>query len=95
MPTQALRFAPIVVLSGYTQLRLIASARDAGAHLVVRKPVSPQTLFDRLVWVANFDRPFLEADHYAGPDRRFHAVPPPDSAMKRLNDEPQPVILKA
>jgi CheY-like chemotaxis protein len=90
-----LRFTPIIVLSGYTQLRLISAARDAGAHLVIKKPVSPQILFDRLMWVANFDRPFQETDNYVGPDRRFHGAPAPDGAMKRLNDEPQPVILKA
>jgi CheY-like chemotaxis protein len=92
---KSLRFVPIVVLSGYTQLRLISSARDAGAHLVVRKPISPQILFDRLMWVAGFDRPFIETPNYVGPDRRFHAVPPPDGEMKRDGDAPQPVILQA
>jgi CheY-like chemotaxis protein len=92
---KSLRFIPVVVLSGYTQLRLISSARDAGAHLVVRKPLSPQTLFDRLIWVAKFDRPFIETPNYVGPDRRFHAVPPPDGVMKREGDESQSVILQA
>ena len=59
-----LRFAPVIVLSGYTQLRLIAAARDGGAHYVVRKPVAPQTLFDRILWVANFERPFIETVRY-------------------------------
>ncbi len=36
------RFVPIIVLSGYTQLKMIASARDGGAHTVVRKPVAPK-----------------------------------------------------
>jgi CheY-like chemotaxis protein len=94
-PNKALRFLPIIVLSGYTQLRLISEARDAGAHLVVRKPISPQTLFDRLVWVADFDRPFLESPTYAGPDRRFHTAPPPDNKLKRETDESQPVTRQA
>ena len=59
-PAKTLRFLPIIVLSGYTQLRMISAARDAGANLVVRKPVSPQVLFDRLVWVAASNGPFLE-----------------------------------
>ena len=92
---KSLRFVPIIVLSGYTQLRLISSARDAGSHLVVRKPVSPQVLFDRLKWVAGFDRPFVETPKYAGPDRRFHAVPPPDGVRKRVTDQSQPVTLQA
>ena len=87
-PGRTLRFIPIIVLTGYTQLRLISSARDAGANLVVRKPVSPQVLFDRLVWVAASNRPFLESPSYNGPDRRFHAVEPPDGKLKRAADQP-------
>jgi len=82
------RFVPIIVLSGYTQLRLISQARDGGAHLVIRKPIAPQTLFDRISWVAHFSRPFLETKTYVGPDRRFHDIPPPDGKMKREGDPP-------
>ena len=94
---KVLRFLPIIVLSGYTQLRLISAARDFGAHLVVRKPLSPQTLFDRMAWLAKFDRPFLEAPKYAGPDRRFHAAEPSDGIVRRETDkdQPQPAILQA
>ena len=81
-----LRFVPIIVMSGYTQLRLISKARDGGAHIVVRKPISPQALFDRIAWVASFSRPFIETRNYVGPDRRFHDIPPPDGKMKREGD---------
>jgi len=88
-----LRFVPIIVLSGYTQLRLISLARDGGAHLVIRKPVAPQTLFDRISWVAHFARPFLETKSYVGPDRRFHDIPPPDGVMKRAGDaQPEAMV---
>lgn len=81
-----LRFIPVIVLTGYTQLKLISQARDCGANLVVRKPVAPQTLFDRLNWIANAQRPFVETDSFLGPDRRFHGVPPPDGKFKRETD---------
>ena len=81
-----LRFVPIIVMSGYTQLRLISKARDGGAHIVIRKPISPQALFDRIAWVAHFGRPFLETNNYVGPDRRFHDIPPPDGKSKREGD---------
>ena len=84
--SNALRFMPVIVLSGYTQLRLIAEVRDGGAHIVIRKPVSPQTLFDRINWVARVSRPFLETPAYVGPDRRFHTTEPPDSKWKRATD---------
>jgi DNA-binding response OmpR family regulator len=81
-----LRFTPLIVMSGYTQLRMIATARDGGAHIIVRKPVSPKTLFDRILWVARTARPFLETDRYVGPDRRFHDILPPDGIFRRESE---------
>ena len=80
------RFVPIIVLTGYTQLRTVAAARDAGANNVVKKPVSPQSLFDRITWVARVARPFIEAGDYVGPDRRFRQIEPPDAKYKRDTD---------
>jgi DNA-binding response OmpR family regulator len=81
-----LRFIPIIVLSSYTQHRHVALARDAGANLVVRKPVSPRVLFDRVTWVAKVSRPFIETANYAGPDRRFRDREPLDGKRKRETD---------
>ncbi|HXC56458.1 MAG TPA: response regulator [Rhizomicrobium sp.] len=80
------RFVPIIVLSGYTQLRLVSAVRDAGANLVVKKPVSPSGLYDRISWVARTVRPFIEAGDFIGPDRRFKDIPPPDGELKRESD---------
>lgn len=82
------RFVPVIVLTGYTQLRTIASARDSGANLVVRKPVSPKALFDRMLWIARSARPFIESDNFIGPDRRFRTIDPPDGKFKRDLDDP-------
>ncbi len=81
------RFVPIMVMSGYTQLRHVADARDAGANIVIKKPVSPQSLFDRITWVARTARPFIEAGDYIGPDRRFRDVAPPQGEYRRDTDE--------
>src|ERR1700759_2092899 len=45
---EPLRFVPILVLSGYTQMRMLETSRDAGANLVLKKPLSAQALFDRI-----------------------------------------------
>lgn len=81
-----LRFVPIIVLSSYTQHRHVTAARDAGANLVLTKPVSPQVLFDHIAWVAKAPRPFIETATYMGPDRRFRAIEPPDGKRKRETD---------
>jgi CheY-like chemotaxis protein len=86
---KAMRFVPVIVLTGYTQMKMVAAARDGGANNVVKKPVSPQGLFDRITWIARVSRPFIEAPNYVGPDRRFKQIDPPDGMWKRDNDEQQ------
>lgn len=90
-PKEPLRFVPIIVLSGYTQMRMLGDTRDAGANLVVKKPVSPQSLFDRISWLGRTKRAYIEAPNYIGPDRRFHDIDPPDGAFKRSTDKSQDV----
>ena len=80
------RFVPIIVLSGYTQLRQVSAARDAGANLVLKKPVSPQSLLDRIIWVAKAARPFIETGDFIGPDRRFKDGAPPLGELRRETD---------
>lgn len=86
---EPLRFVPILVLSGYTQMRLLSTNRDAGANLLLKKPLSPQALFDRLAWLARTPRSYIETKNYVGPDRRFKDVAPPDSVFKRETDTPE------
>jgi CheY-like chemotaxis protein len=95
LPKEPLRFVPIIVMSGYTQLRLLSTARDAGANLVLKKPISPQSLFDRISWLGRTKRAYIEAPNYIGPDRRFHDIDPPDGNYKRATDKPQDVSPQA
>ncbi len=85
-PGLNLKYIPIVVLTGYTQYSNVVVMRDAGANIVVRKPVSPNVLFDHVAWSARTDRPFIETDNYIGPDRRFKNTGPPDGNGRRKTD---------
>jgi len=91
LPKEPQRFVPIIMLSGYTQFRMLSMARDAGANLVLKKPVSPQALFDRIGWLGRTKRAYIETANYIGPDRRFRDVDPPDGAYKRVNDTQEDV----
>ena len=82
----AARFTPIIVLTGYSRASSVAAARDAGAHIVIRKPASPQILYDRIAWAARSPRPFVDAPVYAGPDRRFRSLGPPGGEGRRATD---------
>lgn len=85
LPTQA-RFLPMLVLTGYSGFRNVTAFRDAGAHLVMKKPASPQALYDRIAWVARPPRAFVECESYVGPDRRFRSVGPPGGVPRRATD---------
>ena len=81
-----IRMMPVVVLTGYTQVNAVELARDCGANLVIKKPVSPQALFDRMAWVSKNQRPFIESENYIGPDRRFKSIGPPGGVGRRATD---------
>ena len=87
LPREPMRFVPIIALSGYTQFRWLSTVRDAGANLVLKKPISPQALFDRIAWLGRTKRAYIETDNYIGPDRRFHDIDPPDGSYKRASDK--------
>ena len=85
---EPLRFVPILVLNGYTQMRMVSAVRDAGANIVVKKPVSAQTLFQRVAWIARTPRAYIETPDFVGPDRRFKEVTPPGGEYRRETDFP-------
>jgi len=83
-----LKYLPVLVSTGYSYLRNVTAARDAGAHLVVKKPLSGQILYDRIAWLANPSRSFLETETYTGIDRRFRSMGPPEGEGRRDTDLP-------
>lgn len=81
------RFAPVVVVTSHTSLRRAEGARDCGAHFVVAKPITPQVILERILWIVKESRPFITSALYCGPERRFKfAGPPPNTAGRRETD---------
>jgi len=71
------RYVPVMIIQGHTPIDQIHKARDCGANFVVTKPITPRLLLERVLWIAQESRPFLELDGYVGPDRRFQNLGPP------------------
>lgn len=46
---------PIIIVTAYTYVRMITSARQCGADYVVSKPFSTTGLLERILWVAESD----------------------------------------
>ena len=81
------RTMPILIMSSDTREATIVSARDVGANMVVAKPLSPASLYDRLAWVAFNPRQFIDTDTYFGPDRRFKIEGYPGGVGRRKGDK--------
>ena len=85
-PNNPCRTLPIIVTTGDTRTSTIKAARDSGANMVIAKPMSPATLYERVVWVAFHPRSFVDTVKYFGPDRRFKIEGLPDTGGRRTGD---------
>ena len=89
------RTVPILIMAGDARETLIKIARDAGANMVIAKPLSPSSLYDRLSWIAFNPRQFVETTTYYGPDRRFKIEGYPGGVGRRKGDKAQTVAEEA
>jgi len=80
------RMIPILMMSSDTRETSIRQARDVGANMVIAKPISPASLYDRLAWVALTPRQFVDAPTFFGPDRRFKIEGYPGGVGRRKSD---------
>ncbi len=80
------RTLPVLLLSAYPRPADVRRMRDCGANMILATPVVPQTLFDRLAWIAHDSRPFVSTAHFTGPDRRHTNQPPPPGQHRRKTD---------
>lgn len=82
-PASGSPYVPVLMVSGYTEARLLAEARDAGVSEFLAKPISAKTLLSRIVQLLQNPRPFVTAEGYFGPDRRRRQVPIPHEDRRR------------
>ncbi len=66
------RFAymPLILLTAHTERRRILRARLSGVNEVLRKPISPNALFQRVASIVLHPRPFIRTPSYFGPEPR-------------------------
>lgn len=79
-------WTPVLMISGHTPVSKVAKARDCGANFIVARPLTATLLLDRILWVAKDIRGMLETKSYAGPDRRFRELGPPEGVAERRGD---------
>lgn len=65
-----IKYMPIIVCSAYANTELVESSRDCGATEVMVKPVSAEKIAQRILYVIDKPRPFVQLPDFFGPDRR-------------------------
>ncbi|MBF0371859.1 MAG: response regulator [Alphaproteobacteria bacterium] len=68
-------YLPIIMVTGYSEARLVIEARDAGVNEFLAKPISAKALVGRIVSVLDKPRAFVRCEAYFGPDRRRRQLP--------------------
>lgn len=84
--TEPNRYAPVLLTTGHTPARDVFRARDAGSNQMIRKPIVPSAVVERIFRVSATGRQFVLADTFAGPDRRFRDLGPPNGVGRRYSD---------
>ncbi|MCZ8122963.1 MAG: response regulator [Tagaea sp.] len=69
-PDSPNHFLPIIMVTGYTERERVMRARDVGVTEFLAKPVSAQTLAQRIEELIERPRPYVRTREYFGPCRR-------------------------
>ena len=81
------RYAPVLMISPHTPPSRVTRTRDCGANYLIAKPLTPGVLLERILWVAQKPRAFVDVPTYVGPDRRFKFVGLPVGRKGRRADD--------
>lgn len=79
-------YIPIIMLSGFTEYRRIAEAREAGVNEFLAKPVSVTAIGNRIVSLIEHPREFIRTKSYFGPCRRRTQLGPPRGVKERRKE---------
>lgn len=84
---------PIIMVTGHTEKQRVEAARDAGVTEFVAKPITTQSLLQRLVEIIERPRPFVRGETYFGPDRRRRKTDGYAGPWRRQDDASNKVVI--
>ena len=86
-PNSPNKMVPVVFLTGYGAPERVKIARDGGVTEFLVKPFTADKLIQRITYVINNPRDFVESKVYTGPDRRRIKKPDYQGPFRRRADE--------
>jgi DNA-binding response OmpR family regulator len=85
-PSSPNQFAPIILMTGFTERRRVFQARDAGITEFLVKPFNARDLYKRISQVIEKPRQFVRSEDFFGPDRRRKRVDGYEGPKRRDTD---------
>jgi CheY-like chemotaxis protein len=80
-PDHPMAFIPIIMVTSHTEKKRIVTARNAGVHEVLSKPISANALYQRIASVVTQPREFIRSEAYFGPKLREEIQPAPRPSL--------------
>jgi CheY-like chemotaxis protein len=80
------RYAPVIVMTGYSSRLRVESARDEGTTEFLVKPFTAKDLYSKIEYVIEKPRQFVDAPAFFGPDRRRRRSDNYDGPPRREDD---------
>jgi CheY-like chemotaxis protein len=79
-------FAPIILMTGFSEKNRVTEARDAGVTEFLVKPFGAKDLYKRIAQVIERPRQFVRTEEFFGPDRRRKEESQFAGPWRRQND---------
>jgi len=86
-PKSPNKFAPIILMTGFSEKRRVLNARDKGITEFIVKPFNARDLYRRMHKIIESPRDFVEAPEYFGPDRRRKRKDEYTGENRRITDK--------
>lgn len=69
-PMSPNQFAPVILMTGFSEKRRVLEARDAGVTEFLVKPFNARDMYRRVAQIIERPRQFVRSEDFFGPDRR-------------------------
>lgn len=86
-------YAPIILMTGFSEKRRVLQARDAGVTEFLVKPFTARDLYKRIAQIIERPRQFVKAENFFGPDRRRSRNQTFTGPFRRESDFDNPIAL--
>ncbi len=85
-PKSPNQYAPVILMTGFSERRRVFQSRDAGVTEFLVKPFNARDLYKRIAQIIERPRQFVRSEDFFGPDRRRKKQSDYSGPFRREND---------